>query len=415
MKLFVILLSFVWTPFSFAQVAAQPQVREALEFLKAIEAETIAEQIAICEIPAPPFKEQQRAEYLRRRFTELGLSNVRIDAAGNVIGERAGETAGQMLALSAHLDTVFPEGTDVTATRTGTTIKAPGIGDDSRGLAVLLAVARVLQEQRITTRGTIMFIGTVGEEGIGDLRGVRHVFTHELKDKVTHFISLDGTGPGITHRAVGSHRYKVTFKGPGGHSYGAFGMPNPVHALGRAVEKISRFEVPKQPKTTFNVGRVEGGTSVNSIAHTVWMEMDLRSESAEALAELDVKFMRAIHAALDEENAFWNHRVKLSVDIDPIGKRPTGEQADDAPIVRAALSADAALGIVSDLSAGSTDANIPISLGIPAITIDGGGTGSGAHSLDETFDTTNSYLGTQRAFLTVLEIVGISQRAGNGN
>ncbi|HEX9828631.1 MAG TPA: M20/M25/M40 family metallo-hydrolase, partial [Bacteroidota bacterium] len=274
MKLFVILLSFVWTPFSFAQVAAQPQVREALEFLKAIEAETIAEQIAICEIPAPPFKEQQRAEYLRRRFTELGLSNVRIDAAGNVIGERAGETAGQMLALSAHLDTVFPEGTDVTATRTGTTIKAPGIGDDSRGLAVLLAVARVLQEQRITTRGTIMFIGTVGEEGIGDLRGVRHVFTHELKDKVTHFISLDGTGLGITHRAVGSHRYKVTFKGPGGHSYGAFGMPNPVHALGRAVEKISRFEVPKQPKTTFNVGRVEGGTSVNSIAHTVWMEMD---------------------------------------------------------------------------------------------------------------------------------------------
>ena len=260
MKLLVILLSFVWTPFSFAQVDTQPQVRRALEFLKAIEAETIAEQIAICEIPAPPFKEQKRAEYLKRRFTELGLSNVRIDAEGNVIGERAGETAGQTLALSAHLDTVFPEGTDVTTTRTGTMIKAPGIGDDSRGLAVLLALARVLQEQRIATRGAIMFIGTVGEEGIGDLRGVRHVFAHELKDKVTHFISLDGTGLGITHRAVGSHRYKVRFKGPGGHSYGAFGMPNPVHALGRAVEKISRFEAPKQPKTTFNVGRVEGGT-----------------------------------------------------------------------------------------------------------------------------------------------------------
>lgn len=392
------------------QLASHPQVRQALEFIKSIEPDIVNEQIAICEIPAPPFKEQKRAEYMQRRFVQLGLNNVRIDAESNVIGERACESAEATLVLCAHLDTVFPEGTDVSAKQDGSSIKAPGIGDDSRGLAVLLAVAQALNEQRITTRGTIMFVATVG-----DLRGVKHLFAHELKDKVTHFISIDGTGLGITHRAVGSNRYKVTFKGPGGHSYGSFGMPNPIHALGRAVEKISRLEVPKVPKTTFNVGRVEGGTSVNSIPHTVWMEVDMRSESAEELTELDAQFTEAVHAALEEENAFWNHRVKLTVELDPIGKRPTGDQADDAPIVQAALRANAALGIATQLSAGSTDANIPISLGIPAITIDGGGTGRGAHSLDETFDATDSYLGTQRGLLTVLEIVGIAERSPSGN
>lgn len=390
-----------------AQIPSHPQVQQALEYLKAIEPETINEQVTICEIPAPPFKEQRRAEYFRKRFVELGLTNVRIDAEGNVIGERPGEEKNPTLVLSAHLDTVFPEETDVRVTRAGSILKGPGIGDDCRGLAVMLALIRVLQEKRITTRGTIIFVATVGEEGLGDLRGVRHLFTKELKGRVTHFISIDGAGLDITTRAVGSNRYKVTFHGPGGHSYGAFGLPNPIHALGRAIEKISRFDVPKQPKTTFNVGRIEGGTSVNSIAHTAWMEVDMRSESAVELAKVDAKFNAAVQQALDEENALWNNRSKLSVAVKLIGERPTGEQAPDAPIVRIALAADSALGITSRLTAGSTDSNIPISLGIPAITIDGGGDGRSAHSLEEQFDTTNSHLGTQRALLIALGIVGV--------
>lgn len=392
---------------TFTQVASHPQVKRALDFIKEKEAETVNEQAVICEIPAPPFKEQQRAEYFKKRFVELGLNKVRIDTEGNVIGERLGESSGPTLALSAHLDTVFPEGTDVKVTRSGSTMKAPGIGDDSRGLTVLLAVARAMQEMKIATRGTILFVATVGEEGLGDLRGVRHLFARELKGRVTHFISIDGTGLGITNKAVGSYRYKVTFSGPGGHSYGAFGLPSPIHALGRAIEKISRFEVPKQPKTTFNVGRIEGGTSVNSIAHTAWMEVDMRSESATALAVIDSNFRRAVQKALDEENTFWNHPTKLSVDIKLIGERPTGEQPPNAPIVLVALAADSALGIRSRLSAGSTDSNIPIGLGIPALTIDGGGEGRGAHSLNESFDTTNSHLGTQRALLITLGIVGV--------
>lgn len=403
----IVVLTVLYASYALSQVTITPRIRETLEYLRSIEPETVNEQATICEIPAPPFKEQKRAEYFRKRFIELGLKNVRFDAEGNVIGERPGESANPALVLSAHLDTVFPEDTDVKVTRTGSILKGPGIGDDCRGLTVMLAVIRALQEKKIVTRGTIIFVATVGEEGLGDLRGVRHLFAKELKDRVTHFISIDGTGLDITNRAVGSNRYKVTIKGPGGHSYGAFGLPNPIHALGRAIEKISRFEVPRQPKTTFNVGRIEGGTSVNSIAHTAWMEVDMRSESAAELAKVDAKFKAAVQQAVDEENAFWNHRSKLTADVKLIGQRPTGEQAPDAPIVRITLAADSALGIASRLTAGSTDSNIPISLGIPAITIDGGGEGRGAHSLDEQFDATNSHLGTQRALLIALGIVGV--------
>lgn len=386
---------------------SSPQVRRALDYLKTIEPETIEEQIKITEIPAPTFKEQKRAAYFQRRFEELGLKNVRIDAVGNVIGERPGVGNGPTLVLAAHLDTVFDENTDVTVKRDGSILKAPGIGDDGRGLTVLLAIARALNEARIETLGNIIFVANVGEEGLGDLLGTRHLFNEELKGRITHFISIDGAGLGITNRAVGSYRYRVTFRGPGGHSYGAFGLPNPIHALGRAIEKISRFQVPKEPKTTFNVGRIEGGTSVNSIAHTAGMEVDMRSESATELAKVDAEFKRAVNAALNEENAFWKSDRKLTVEVKQIGNRPTGEQSADAPIVKTALAADAALGIKSSLEAGSTDSNIPISLGIPAITIDGGGRGHGSHSLDETFDTTDSYIGTQRALLIALGIVGL--------
>lgn len=298
-------------------------------------------------------------------------------------------------------------------------LKAPGIADDSRGLAVVLAVARALQETRIKTEGTVIFVGTVGEEGLGDLRGVRHLFEKELKGRITHFISMDGTGLGVTNGAVGSYRYRVTFRAAGGHSYGVFGLVNPIHALGRAVEKISRFEVPESPKTTFNVGIIEGGTSINSIAHTAAMEVDMRSVGAAELDAVDAKFRVAIADAVNEENAFWATRARnpvarttnrgtpVTAEIKRVGLRPTGRVPDDSPILPAVRRANAALGIPDRFDAGSTDSNIPISLGIPAVTLRSGGDGTGNHALNEQFDAKDSHLGTQRAFLALLEIVGI--------
>ncbi len=400
-------VAFAQTP---EQIFAAPNVRRALDYLKATEAETINDQVKACEIPAPTFEEAQRAAWFKQRFTELGLQNVRIDRIGNVIGERPGAGGGPVLVLAAHLDTVFPEGTDVRVKREGAMLSAPGIGDDSRGLGVIVGVARALNEAKIATAGTIIFVANVGEEGLGDLRGVRHLFNEELKGRATHFISVDGTGLGIVNTAVGVVRYRVTLRGPGGHSYGAFGLPSPIHALGRAIEKIARFQVPKAPKTTFNVGKIEGGTSVNSIAHTAWMEVDMRSESAAELGKLEAEFKRVVQASLDEENLRSLGGVgdkKLTAELKIVSQRPAGVTPADAPIVQIARAADRALGLTTKLGSGSTDSNIPISLGIPAITIDGGGAGFGTHALDERFDTTNSHLGTQRALLIALGIVGV--------
>ncbi|MBI4428624.1 MAG: M20/M25/M40 family metallo-hydrolase [Ignavibacteriales bacterium] len=403
-----VFLSFVFL-LTAESLGQQHQIQRALDFIESFEPQTLAEQATICEIPAPPFKEDKRTAYFKKRFHELGLKNVHIDKVGNVIGERTGTSQKPTLVLSAHLDTVFPEGTDVKVIRTDTTLKAPGIGDDSRGLAAMLAVVHALNEAKIRTEGTLVFVATVGEEGLGDLRGVRHLFEYELKDRITHFVSIDGSGNNYTDSAVGSNRYRVTFKGPGGHSYGAFGLSNPIHALGRAVEKISRLKVPAQPKTTFNVGRIEGGTSVNSIAHSAWFEMDMRSESAEELAKLDSSFKYLVQHALAEENEFWTSPRKLAVDVNLIGQRPTGTLGADNPMLKAVLAADSILGIKSESRAGSTDSNVPISLGIPAITIPGGGRGEGAHSLNEIFFKKDSHLGPQRALLTVLAVVGISK------
>ena len=384
-----------------------PRVRQALEAARTGEAQTIEDQIAICQIEAPPFKEQRRAEDYRRRLEALGLRNVRIDAEGNVLAERPGEPGEPVVVISGHLDTVFPEGTDVTVKREGTTLRAPGIGDDCRGLAILLGVARALDQAQVRTRGTIIFVGTVGEEGPGNLRGVRHLFATELAGRVDYFISVDGTGLGLTKDAVGSHRYTVTYRGPGGHSYGDFGAPNPVHALGRAIARISDFQVPTDPRVTFSVGVIEGGTSVNSIAMTAAMQVDMRSVDAGALASLDARFQAAIRQALDEENSRWSKGDRLTLEVDTIGIRPAGRQAADARIVRAAEDAGRALGFSVPSIASSTDANIPIGLGIPAVTIDGGGRGGGAHSLGEWFDTAESHLGTQWALLFVLTLAGV--------
>ncbi|HEY7406637.1 MAG TPA: M20/M25/M40 family metallo-hydrolase [Gemmatimonadaceae bacterium] len=398
------------TPASVAPstVATRPSVRAALDRIRADNAWTLEQQVSICEIPAPPFGEARRAEELRRRLVALGLSDARIDAEGNVIARRRGAGRGPTVVLSGHLDTVFPESTTVTVTRQGTLFKGPGIGDDCRGLAVVLAVARALASAGVQTQGDILFVGTVGEEGPGNLRGVRHLFTKEMRDSIDYFISVDGTGTGLTNRAVGSHRYRVRYEGPGGHSYGAFGMPNPAHALGRAIAGIADLRVPREPKTTFSVSVLEGGTSVNSIPAAVAMDVDLRSESSAALDSLDSAFRAALERALDAEHARWpESRVRLRIRIDTIGIRPAGSQPDTARIVRAGLDAARALGFASELGSGSTDANLPMSLGIPAVTIDGGGSGRGAHSLDEQYDDgERGWLGPQWAALIALTLAG---------
>jgi acetylornithine deacetylase/succinyl-diaminopimelate desuccinylase-like protein len=386
----------------------RPTVRATLETLRRDNAWTIEQQRTICEIPAPPFKEAVRAAELARRFQALGVRDVRTDAEGNVIATRPGRARRPLVVVSGHLDTVFPEGTDVRVKVEGTRMSGPGIGDDCRGLAVLLSVARALDAAKVQTEGTILFVGTVGEEGAGNLRGVRHLFERELAGTVDYFISVDGTGFGVTSGAVGSNRYTVRYVGPGGHSYGAFGMPNPTHALGRAIAKIAELRVPATPKTTFNVGVIRGGTSVNSISAEAAMDVDLRSESAAALDSLDRGFRAALDAALAEERARWPASSRsLELEIDTIGLRPAGMQPDSARIVRVALAAARALGKTSETGASSTDANVPIALGIPAITIDGGGEGSGSHSLAEWYDDgADGWVGPQWAALIALTLAG---------
>ena len=389
-------------------------IRSALAALRAENAWTLEQQASICEIAAPPFKEAQRAAEFKRRLEALGLTNLRIDATGNVIGERAGSGSGPTVVLSAHLDTVFPEGTDVKVTRDssaggGTRLTAPGIGDDCRGLATVLAVTRALRDANVRTLGTVYVVGTVGEEGPGNLRGVRALFDGELKGKIDYFISVDGTGFGATSGAVGSNRYRVSYKGPGGHSYGAFGMPNPIHAMGRAIAKISELTVPDSPRTTFSASVVSGGTSVNSIPYEGIVEVDMRSESAAALAALDARFQTAIREALREELARWpNSRVPLTMVLDTIGLRPAGAQPDSARIVRVAVETARSLGFPITPNASSTDSNVPIGLGIPAITLDAAGRGRGAHSLTESYeDGPNGYLGPQWVVLVVATLAGV--------
>jgi tripeptide aminopeptidase len=393
---------------------AQSGIDPILATLKADNAWTIAQQKSICEIPAPPFKEATRGAEYKRRLEALGLK-ARIDAIGNVLAERRGSGKGPTIVLAGHLDTVFPEGTDVRVKEAGGRMTGPGIGDDCRGLAVVLAVARAYQRANPRHDGRIVFVGNVGEEGPGNLRGVRHLFEKELKGQIDYFISVDGTGLGLVSRAVGSNRYRVTYKGPGGHSYGAFGIPNPIHAMGRAIAMISDIQAPVTPKTTFNVGVVGGGTSVNSIAFDATMEIDMRSESAESLRNVDQQIRRALAEALDAENGRWSSeraaRSRLTLVIDTIGIRPTGAQNDSVRIVQVAMQTAKALGFSPTTSASSTDANFPISVGVPGITIDGGGRGEGAHSLGEWYeDGPNGWLGPQWAALLVARLAGVPER-----
>jgi len=389
-------------------ILANPKVIKALEDIKADDGQAFAEQKRITEIPAPPYKERQRAEYFLKRLVELGFKDASIDAEGNVIALRRGSGGGRpKLVVSAHLDTVFPEGTDVTVKEKDGVILAPGIGDDSRGLAALLSMIKSLNANAIATVGDLMFVGTVGEEELGNLRGVRALFRDHAD--IDGFISIDGLGvTKVVNQATGSHRYEMTFKGPGGHSFQEFGLPSAIHAMGRAIAKISELQTPSDPKTTFTVGTVSGGTSVNAIAAEAKMAVDMRSNSTEELLKLEGRLLDLVRQAAVEENARWNSD-KLSVEIKLIGDRPAGIVAMDSPIVQATQRAVTVLTRAPRVTfaGSSTDSNLAMSMGIPAVTIGGGGEGGNWHSRNEWYRPVDAYLGPQSALLTTLVLAGL--------
>lgn len=389
-----------------------PKFKAAEDFIERDHDRLVREIIQITEIEAPPFKEQARGRAYLEMLRQHGLTNVETDAEGNVMGIRKGTGTGPLIAIAAHLDTVFPQGTDVKVKRMGTTLSAPGVGDDSRGLVVLLAIIRAMDSAKIQTAGDILFVGDVGEEGPGDLRGIKHLFQKgPYKDKIKMFLSLDSAGPGndITNGAVGSKRYRVTYKGPGGHSYGAFGLVNPAFALGNAIAKFSKLAVPLRPRTTFNVGVVGGGVSVNSIPYESWMDVDIRSESRDELNKVEEMFLRLVREAADEENNTRSTaQGRIEVDAKLIGDRPSGETPISAPIVQTASAVVKAFGMTPIYSMSSTDSNIPISMGIPAITLDSGGRGGRPHALDEWIDVekTSSVKGIFAAMGILLSLAG---------
>jgi tripeptide aminopeptidase len=353
----------------------------------------VSEGILLTEIPAPPFMETVRGKKFAEMFKEAGLANVQTDEEGNILGFRKGTRGdGKFVVISAHLDTVFPPETNVKVKREGNKLLAPGVGDDTFSLAAMLGMIRAMNTAGIKTRDDIMFVGTVGEEGPGDLRGVRYLFTKSpYKDKVKAFFSIEsGSVASITNGAVGSRRYRFTFKGPGGHSYGAFGLVNPMYALGQAAANMAQMEVPEKPKTTYSIGLIGGGTSVNSIPLEGWMEVDIRSEAPGELKKIEDKILAAVQEAVKSENS--RHDTKegaLTVDVKLIGDRPAGSTAEKSELVQLATAAIAAGGHKADYGFSSTDSNIPMSLGIPAITIGKNAPdnrGGRSHSLDEWID-----------------------------
>lgn len=387
-----------------AALAQDPRVRAALDEAQRSEPQTIDDQVRFCEVPAPPFKEAARGEVLRRAFNQLGLQSVRVDHVGNVIGDRPGAALHPRLVVAAHLDTVFPEDTNVKVTRQGGMLKGPGVGDNCRGLAVLVAIARTMNVAAVRTPGTVTFVANVGEEGLGDLRGMKALFGETLKDQIDRFVSIDNAGIHVSITSVGSHRYRFTFKGPGGHSFAQFGLPNPANALGRAIAQIADLQVPADPRTTFNVGRVGGGTSVNAIPSEAWMEVDVRSSDPARLAAVVARIRQAVDAAVRDENARWGRPGMLTVSRELLGDRPAGSLPQDAPIVQTARAVARAIGVTAEFSESSSDANLPVSLKIPAITIGGGGQAANSHSLNETFDTADSWKGTQNAVLLTIAL-----------
>lgn len=393
-----------------ASLKAVPAVITALDHVLAMEPESHDLLIELNEIEAPSFKEEKRAARYIELLKEAGLTNVYIDEVGNAIGVRPGRSSDRMVAVVAHLDTVFPAGTDVTVKERDGKLYAPGIGDNTRGLVTLLTMLKAMQHANLQTDADILFVGNVGEEGLGDLRGVKHLFRADAR-KIDAMIAIDGgESKRIVYGGVGSHRYRVTFHGPGGHSWGAFGLANPHHALGRAIaifDQNATAVTSVGEKTSYNIGRIGGGTSINSIPFESWAEIDMRSGEQDKIDAIDAVLQAAIKQALEEENAGRLSGPALTVDIKQVGKRPAAKGDIRQPLVQLASAVTRSFGITPEFELSSTDSNIPISLGVPAVTMSRGGIGGGAHSLGEWWQNADGHLGIQIAMLTLLLEAGL--------
>ena len=402
-----------------ARLTSLPEVRAAFERFRSQENRYAHWQLEATRIAAPPFGESARGAWLAERFRELGLASIQVDEVGNVLGVLQGHQS-RFVALSAHIDTVFPATTPLNIRQQGSKLYGPGVSDNGAGIAALLAVASVLANTPIPHAMSFLFIGNVGEEGEGDLRGMRHVFaTPAWRDAIASSVVVDGAGSDtVVAEALGSRRFEVIVRGPGGHSWSDFGAPNPIIALSRAIEVFSQTPVPESPKTTFNIGVIRGGTSVNSIPESASMRVDLRSTS---MAEID-RLERAMRLSLEQAIAAENHAVMqhghhkprpqsqmVQSEIVEIGNRPAGELARDARLLKVIRAVDAQLGNTAQVQRASTDANIPLSLGREAIAIGGGGSGGGAHTLQEWFDCNGRDLGLRRILLTMLTLAGVGE------
>lgn len=387
---------------SIQELLSSDDMRSAFEYIISLEDETEQNHIRLTEVEAPPFLESERAKVFMEMLQATGITDVHIDDVGNVIGRLAGTVGERTVALDAHLDTVFPKGTDVKVKIKNDTLFAPGIGDDTRGLAILLTIAKTIIDNEVKFQDDVLIIASVGEEGLGDLRGVKHIFSPD-GPSIDSWISIDGGDIGrVNNKGLGSYRYRVTFKGPGGHSWGAFGLANPHHALGDA---INRFVVradeftSRGPRTSYNVGVISGGTSVNSVPYESAMEIDTRSIDPARLDTLKGLLEISVEEALTAQNKRKRIGEELTVDIDMIGNRPSGELSAELPLIQRALAATAAMGRRPQLTRGSTNSNVPISLGIPSVTIGRGGQGAYGHSLDEWWLNKDGHKAIQLAFI----------------
>jgi acetylornithine deacetylase/succinyl-diaminopimelate desuccinylase-like protein len=383
---------------------SRPDVRRALGYIKDYEPAQIAKQIAIAQVAAPPFHEEARGKVLVEEFRRVGLADVETDGTGNVLGWIPGASP-RALVIAAHLDTVFPEGTDVTVKREGGRLVGPGLVDDTRGLTTLLAIVEAMKAAGIRPRRSLLFVADVGEEGLGNLRGIKYLVNQgKHRDRIDAFISIDGDGENrVAYKEMGSRRYRVTVTGPGGHSWGNFGRANPAHAIGRIIAHLADMETPSDPRTTYNAGRIGGGTSVNSIPFESWFEFDMRSTDEAALDRLENEFLRLAKLGVEEENRKREpSRTKVVLDAKRLNVRRVVSSHNEE-LVKAAQQAARVLRMGDpELTVGSTDSNAAMSKGIPAITIEGGGRGGNLHSLQEWFDPAGSYKGIQKALLTIL-------------
>ena len=400
------------------RIAALPGVRRALSWFASHEPDLRRWQMELARIPAPPFAEAARAEWLRARFADLGLEDVRIDSVGNVLGvcrgaEPGAQPGGKFVAITAHIDTVFPAGTPLDIREEGGKLSGPGVSDNASGVTALLALAAALGESSLHSAADVVFIGNVGEEGEGDLRGMRHIFSDpQWKDAIAHTIVVDGSGSDtIVTQALGSRRFEVTVRGPGGHSWSDFGAPNPIVILSRAIASFSRAKLPAEPRTSASVGVIQGGTSVNTIPESASARVDIRSTSAEEMERLERALRQAVEEAVAEDAASQRRNAKLraSFEIASIGSRPAAELREGARILEVVRAVDAHLGNASRLHRASTDANVPLSLGLEAVSLGAGGAGGGAHTLHEWYDPGGRALALQRILLTALTLAGVRE------